>query len=238
MSVYFGSLIRLKNSIENTNERELLDRLAEIENDCLTLSLYHLEEKGDNLVIEFRRIISSFSPEVQEKLKDEILGIFISVEKYESAVKQKRDKEEVEEEKKRKKAEAEKAKKDKLKSILKNPDSRYYVLVYVGESADESMFHRRGVGNWDFVQEQFKKPPTPEQLKFMEDEEEKDNPSPFDELICGEDIYYCLPERFDCIVEIYPGKKAYYILTETVPKWEEFYRHGPFKFSPQGQEEK
>lgn len=93
---------------------------------------------------------------------------------------------------------------------MMNKIDKFYVLVYIGDSADEEMFHIRGIGDKEFLKKQLSKPPTEKELVDEEGLYYKGEMWD-EEIICGEDIMYRLPkEDFDYIVEIYHKYRTYY----------------------------
>jgi len=90
---------------------------------------------------------------------------------------------------------------------------KYFVVIYIGISADEEFFIVRGVGGEEFLQLQLKTPPTEEELRFVEfqdeDDENYEGPNMEIKTVCGEDIPYICPEGV-YIIEIYHQKGKFY----------------------------
>jgi len=90
-------------------------------------------------------------------------------------------------------------------------DDKFYVVVYLGDSADEELFHIRGIGDEKFLKKQLSTPPTEAELVGNDRDEEYDEENEL-EIICGEDIWGCLPENnFDYLVKIYHSDRKYYV---------------------------
>lgn len=90
-------------------------------------------------------------------------------------------------------------------------NKKYLVLVYLGDSADEEMFHVRGIGDKNFVLSQITKSPSDEEFSLFDEdnemgyEENEHEIIPKDEsLVCGEDIPFIDEwDKSDYVVEIY-----------------------------------
>jgi len=90
-------------------------------------------------------------------------------------------------------------------------DKKFWILSYLGDSADEEMFKSVGIGDLNRLKTEFNNPPAKNELYDDDDDDEIKC-----DAICGEDIMFCLPEgeEFDFIAEIYHKDKYVFIYSK------------------------